>query len=243
MSKSDKSEPEVDVSFVDLAGLLDRSFGLDYFKADGGAPPAIEVFRRTGTTPLVVVVGENASGKSFLRRVVHAVCRSNDVECIALSMEGRRATSGFMSLVVYGDEVERSTGENSVKTFKKSVLTSRSREGRHVLFWDEPDVGLSDDLAAGMGVAMRGFASGPPVSLVGAFLVTHSRVLAAQLVAADPHYVHVGGGRVPESLSSWVERPVTPRRIDLVEEESDARWRRISGLLNDLEEKKKGVRK
>lgn len=73
-----------------VKALLDELLALPYFRPFGGDPAAIPFVRSNGVTPLVVMVGDNASGKSFARRLVFALCQKRATECIHLSMEGRR---------------------------------------------------------------------------------------------------------------------------------------------------------
>ena len=87
-------------------GLLETALSLDYFTADDDGVTAIPYHHVPGPrSKLVVVVGDNAGGKSFFRRIIQALCQKAKVECIAISAEGRRQIGHAPWLTfVYGDE-------------------------------------------------------------------------------------------------------------------------------------------
>ncbi len=228
-----------DFRFRSATKLLDHVLSLDYFQPEGKKPPPISYHRVPGKDPLVVMVGDNASGKSFARRCVTAVAQKNKVESIHLSMEGRTGgMSGLMKAMVYGDEDWRSTGENSIATIVTGIKTCEGRENDHVIFWDEPDVGLSDSWAAGVGVAIRKFVQSPPVHTLAIFVVTHRKALVAQLLDADPTYVYFGEEGAPESLADWVDQPIVPRDIETLADLSHKRFQRIQKILNAVDKRK-----
>lgn len=72
--------------------MLERTLNYEFFK---GARPAINMALKKGPnkTKLVIAAGENATGKSLYRRLVQIDCQSRKVECIHISVEGRRGVS------------------------------------------------------------------------------------------------------------------------------------------------------
>ena len=101
------------------------------------------------------------------------------------------------------------------------------------MFWDEPDLGLSDAWAAGMGVAIRQFAAEPPKHTLGIFVVTHSKALVAHLVDLEPNFLYFGDDDVPASLSAWMTRPIVPRDLATLPDISHKRFTRIQEILNE----------
>src|SRR5579883_864579 len=77
---------------------------------------AIRCSYEPGESKLVVVTGENATGKSFLRRVIHSALQQNEIELIALSMELRTRVGDIRKAFIYGDEGNSSTGQISGRT-------------------------------------------------------------------------------------------------------------------------------
>lgn len=225
--------------FKNAGKLLDHVLDLVYFQPDGQSPAPIPFHRVDGKDPLVVMVGDNASGKSFARRLVTQVCRKVEVESIHISMERRAGAdvTGGMRGFIYGTEDWKSTGENSVGTVLGGIRTCQGREKPHIMFWDEPDIGLSDSWAAGVGVAIRKFVETPPEHTRAVFVVTHSKALVSQLLPVEPHYIYFGDGEAPVSLAHWIEQPVIPRDIEELAELSHKRFKKIQKILDGVRKK------
>ena len=102
------------------------------------------------------------------------------------------------------------------------------------MFWDEPDLGLSDDWAAGMGQALCAFAKNLPATTYGALVVTHSRALVRELLPASPHYLYFGTKKAPVSLAEWVDRKPVARDISKLSGESHTRFKLIQKILNEV---------
>lgn len=206
--------------------IRDAIEGYRFFEGDN---PAIPHFVRYGKNPLAVIVGSNGGGKSMFRRVIAALCRQARIELIGLSMESR-TTGGVENAFIYGSETWQATGINSLRTVTTGITTCEKRKSDHVVFWDEPDTGMSDELAAGAGKRILNFALKPPKHTKAIFVVSHNRYLVRKLAAAEPHYVHIGSSPQP-TLEDWATRPVEPADPEEVEAESLARFRRISSML------------
>lgn len=222
---------------LNLTQLLEAAFDLAYFHADEGEDePAIPSHWVRGTSPLVIVVGENASGKSFLRRIIRGLCKRNDVECIPISMEGRTDTGmGMMPIaraLVYGDETYNSTGQLSAGIVQTGLRTCASRDKPHYIYFDEPDFGLSDGWAAGLGVKIREFVETGAPNTQGIFVVTHRRAMVREMMSVDPHYIHLGTMTPPLTLSDWVNTQSAVRNIEELSEISQRRFKRIQAILN-----------
>lgn len=200
------------------------------FKFFGDKDPVIPHTLHYGRNPLVVVTGDNGGGKSIFRRLVGFACKDAGVEFIHLSMEGRTGgMMGAMASFVYGSENWEATGLNSVRTVTGGIKTCRERDSDHVIFWDEPDTGMSDELAAGAGKLILNFILKKPKHTKAVFVVSHNRYLVRKLAAAKPHFLHMG--RHPyASLEEWATRPVEPADVEAAMEEGITRSRRISAM-------------
>lgn len=213
-----------------------------YFADEDPAIPALWV---EGRVPLFLVLGENASGKSFFRRCVHQCTEleTSIKEVIHLSMEARAGVNfiGPCKVFLYGDEGRRSTGENSAFTVSMAIKTCQEREGDHLLYWDEPDVGMSDGAAAGVGIVIAEFIRSLPEHTKGVFITTHSRVLVEQLLPVEPHYIHLGTSpeQAPPTLQAWLERPIVPILPEELREASRVRFRAIQRLLDEKQKSPK----
>lgn len=227
----------MNLKFSSPKTLLNRILDLAYFHEENGEPPAIPFHRVDGKSKLTVIVGDNASGKSFFRRITQLVCKKNEIECMAISAEGRRhvAYSPFL-VFVYGDEETQATGVNSTNTVLTGIKTCQSRETPHVVFWDEPDLGLSDSWAAGVGEKLCEFAETTPEKTVAAFVVSHNKALVRELLPADPTYLHLGteASQAPQTLKEWVEAPIKARNPEKLIELSHQRFQKIQHILNTI---------
>lgn len=212
--------------------LVEDLLALDYFC---GESPAIPYIWLPGQNPLTVVLGENAGGKSFFRRLVQIACKKSNVECMALSMEGRRS-AWVGSAFIYGSEAWQATGSNSALTVETGIRTCRERKIPHVIFWDEPDLGLSDSWAASAGQEICKFVQSPPEHTRAVFVATHSKALARELLPAQPHYLYLGSLEGPPNFTEWlIERRPKPRPLSELREESLNRFKAIQRILDKKE--------
>lgn len=111
-------------------------------------PEFLELVGMKGVTwrgkELLVVTGANASGKSLVRRLFQVFVKKRGFEVIHLSQEGRDA-GGFARVFVYGSEGDEATGVISAKTLVKGFRTSRNRDNEHLMIYDEPEIGMSEE--------------------------------------------------------------------------------------------------
>lgn len=176
-----------------------------------------------GDSKLVVITGENATGKSVLRKLVSAAVRAHEHEAIALSMQARRSSEVFVGMI-YGDESCFATGSNSGHTITTAISTSRKREGKHAIIWDEPDLGLSDNYAAGAGLEIVEFIQDAPKNLLFAITITHRRALLRALQAAKPHHIRLGDQLTLEEV---LAAPVKPERLQVLYEKNIETFRTL----------------
>jgi hypothetical protein len=212
--------------------VIEGTLALDYFT---GTNPAVDVCWAKGPkgSKLVLAVGENASGKSFYRRVIQSWCqhRSKEgIECIDLSMERRSVSSVTRAFIYGGDEGRDSTGRLTVSSILGAIHTSQGREKPHILIWDEPDLGLSEAGSLGAAQEINEFMQDPPKRLVMAVVVSHSRTMLRGLREIPHHFLHFG--KESHTLDSWLQRPVQPRRLDEIREANLARYKAIQVILN-----------
>lgn len=241
---------------LDVGKLLGWARGRSLFspskELDGET--AIPLICAPGKCRLVLVLGENAGGKSVFRRIMRAGTHPGQKggmgdppippgpfpvpEFVALSMQGR-TSSGMMSSFIYGNESYRSTGENSAYTVTMGIKTARERSHPTVIYWDEPDIGMSAGAAAGAGEAIRQFVEADDAPLVQAiFLTSHSPALVRRLAPLEPHYVYVGDANGPKTLDAWFEHQANPVPIspDTLRELSHRRH----GMIQKVLDAKKG---
>lgn len=204
----------------------------DLFGPPGGNTP---IGLKTQVEPgslLCLVLGDNASGKSMLRKLLTEVGRKHEprIGSIHTSMSAR-CSSGIARLAMYGSEDDDSTGYNSAHTVEGAIRTSRQRAEPHILIFDEPDTGLSDRWARSAGREIAALLRDPPASLVAVFLITHRRPLVEELLPLRPSAVLVGH-EWPTSLQDWVAGDTrdVPSLAEL-HDEGFRRWQAIEGVF------------
>ena len=190
-----------------------------------------------GAADFAVIVGPNASGKSVFRRLVSMKARDQEAESIHLSMEGRTdTTTGVVRAFLYGDEHDSSTGHLSANLVIGGISTALGRDSPHVIFWDEPDVGLSDEYAAGAAQAIVKFVKEKKEHTKAVFVVTHRRSMVLELAKANPHVVLFGGEHA--TLHAWLTRAVVARPIEKLPNDGHATF---TAILTRLDKAKKGA--
>jgi len=163
-----------------------------------------------GNKHLLVVTGENATGKSIVRRALSSFARRDGLEVIDISPEGK-SRGGIVGALIYGTEEYQSTGSNSARTVRKALSTARSRTSQHVLILDEPDAGLSDEYAAGAGVEIAEFCSSCPATTMMTVVVSHRRALLSELAKISPSQLCLGGC---PPLKDWLNRIAPPKSLE-----------------------------
>lgn len=93
---------------------------------------------------IVLIVGENASGKSLAFRLLQQICGDHSIVAIDLSIRtraglGRGEMSHMKRAFMYGDEYERSTGATSASVVRRA-FANLDREQPAALLMDEPEL-------------------------------------------------------------------------------------------------------
>ncbi len=166
----------------------------------------INVNYTDNNSKLNVITGENATGKSLLRKIITGKARKNNVFAYHFSQQAR-STGGFERAFIYGSEDDESTGQISAHVTLKSFSNSLKNTNQHIIVWDEPDTGLSDAYAAGLGSKIHDFLLTNHEPLLATFLISHNKHLIKQLMPLNPNHFAVGN---KHSLQDWLNEPVTP---------------------------------
>lgn len=196
-----------------------------------------------GDERVLLVTGENASGKSLAFRLIMQLANSGGVEPIAVSIRERTASgtdemARMKRVFTYGDEETSSTGSVSARVVQSGFDALDTWGNPVILALDEPELGLSDGYARALGEYIGARAQGMAGNACGVMVVTHSRALARGLLAgleAQPTMIAMlGRGDAPvSSLGEWID--ATPERSvdDLLglREKAHERFQAVSRIL------------
>ncbi|MCV9964616.1 hypothetical protein OIU34_22250 [Pararhizobium sp. BT-229] len=172
----------------------------DEFKDQANAiiPSALESGERRD---ILVVTGENASGKSLAFMIINQLGRNFakqdkvNLEVMDIGM-GRRTKSGIEKALIFGDENIDSTGNISLKVMQTAVSTSRKRTNFHYLMLDEPDIGVGEGYHNAIGRFLADFAGDMSAS------ASSSPPTAAGLRSGFSMAAHQASGSVVTSARS-----------------------------------------
>lgn len=188
----------------------------------------------------LMVVGDNAAGKSFLRRLLtHFIKEHNkDIEVLHFSQQ-QRSTGGVIRAMMYGSEDDEATGAMSAKIVLGAIRNSRSRDKenrKHVMIFDEPEIGMSEELALGSAVYLRDeLAKDWPKHLLGIVVMSHSRHMVGTL-SQLPKSKFLKLHEPAVTLESWVNRAIVPADPAVVSQKGLERWREIGDLFRKAKE-------
>lgn len=177
-----------------------------------------------------MVTGDNAAGKSFVRRMYVTACGVRKVECINISLE-RRTSHDISTVFIFRDEQVFASGVISAETITAGFSTARNRSGKVMLVWDEPELGMSEELQLTAMNYVVDQVRDWPDNLEGLVFMTHSRIVVRELVSrCGAQFVNLGG-KYPDAESWLAREAVALPSLECVSDEHIERFRRIAKML------------
>ena len=178
--------------------------------------PLTAAYEPGGNLPLLLITGSNASGKSLLSKLLsHRANKDWGLDLMRVGMDIRTTSSGLRRAFVFGGlDEDESAGALSVHACLKVFSCCQSKEDRHLVVLDEPDVGLSEEYAAALGQRIARFATAMPATTQALIVVTHSRYLARELRDLSPAHIRTGDEL---ALSAWLDTPPVASSLDDLE--------------------------
>lgn len=163
---------------------------------------------------VILMSGDNASGKSFVTKHLNKISQKAGYEVCCVSMRQRTGDRMF-SAMVFGDERRMSTGQCSVQATLKAFRHANESENPCVIILDEPDIGLSAELADAMGRLLVEEIEGASGNLALLVVISHNRDLFRQMQAdleGEPwSTLYVGQGT---RFADWLSKPSPVRSTD-----------------------------
>lgn len=187
-----------------------------------------------GHCKICIITGPNIAGKSLLRKVIGAHHQKANIEYVHLSQAGR-CQSGIGRAFIYGSEEDDSTGCNSMTTLLTAIKTGQNRTKPFSLFFDEPEIGCSEELTAALAIRLiRDFETMP--NLVGLMIVSHSRQFIKRFLALNPTHIHLSNDET--TLEQWVNRDIIPiESLEDLKETARQRWNQLNKMMNEKDSK------
>lgn len=172
--------------------------------------------------PVTLVLGENASGKSFVLRLLAMNLSTTYERAEALQVSMRYRTRGGMhQSFMYGPfgDGQNSTGATSMVAVGGAFRTAKNRTTPTLVVLDEADTGLSESYGYAFGALAAGHAvEGLGDYCLGLAMVTHSREAVRGLVERlgyTPHVAYLGGTTF--DLGQWLDGPLVRYSIEQLE--------------------------
>lgn len=214
---------------------------------------------RASVTPglenVLVVAGDNCSGKSFLVEMLRGWIRHYKLDSVVVSIRERSGggpyeMASMRRAMMFGDETDQSTGAISAGVIERAFTTLNGRAQENVaslLVLDEPELGLSESMAGALGEYLAQQALEMAETAVGLAVVTHSRPLVQRMVEAlgqAPTFAYMrdaASASDAEALGTWLA--VMPRCS--VEDLKNLRvsnrdnQRKVNAILEDLKKASK----
>lgn len=196
--------------------------------------------------PLLIITGDNASGKSFMCNGLTSFLRKETdtevSECYKvlpmLFGMSRRTMPDISRAFIYGDEGNSSTGEISLNCILGAIKNSQQYDTKHAIMLDEPDIGLSDAFLPSLGEYIGDYYKNLPENAEGLVIVTHNRTLVKALMKHNPVTIRVGS---QQSTVDWLENGPALKTIDellTLKEEAHKRFIAIDNYMRRLRQAK-----
>lgn len=197
-----------------LRAVMER-FADSRFASDADCPFPCQTIVQG--SPVVVLTGANATGKSLAFRHLARFAHAEALAVITLSIRERTGSgvsdmAGLRRSMIYGDESEQSTGATSVGVAQRGFANVATRLSESppvptLLMFDEPEMGLSEGYAGALGEYLAEQTLGLPETAPGVVVVSHSRALVHRLMdrlGHAPSFIHMG--EEPTTLEGWLNR-------------------------------------
>lgn len=185
-----------------------------------------------GHDKICVITGPNASGKSLVRKMLHNYHKDANELYMHFSMSGR-TSSGIMSGMIYGTEMDESTGANSVSLFLKLFSSNLDRKEPFAVMLDEPEIGCSDETAYSMGkyLADRLASLESNEFLKAFYVVSHSRFFLEPLLSINPTHLRLAADGM--TLGSFVSRKVEIVDLEQIKKVGRQGWSWVDNQIRN----------
>lgn len=224
-----------------VRGIVERG---RLFASKGG--PLVATFQEGHPDSRVLLIaGDNATGKSLMIRVLASRLNEDKIEPLQVSMK-YRTMAGMHRCFMFGPlgDAEDSTGNVSLTAIRGALNAAENRESPCWVMLDEPDTGLADGYCAAMGTYLANFGNRMPLNRCqGMSVVTHSRKLISSMLFTlekTPHFLCFADYKDDDSLQAWLddERDRSVEELMALSGSSNGLFRDIDKVLDEGRERK-----
>lgn len=194
---------------------------------------------------LIVVIGDNASGKSLLTsQMLNCANKWANMKGYNVGMKSR-TQEGLGRVFMYKQEEDNSTGAITLHSIIGGLTNcvNHANEGTPMmLVLDEPTLGLSMRYERAMGQYITNIVNENKdnENFKGILLVTHSKDMVRSMIdnGFDPSVVSVGGKI--ENIDEWIDskESATVEELLSLSKKGIDTWRTVRTYFNDLKAKK-----
>lgn len=186
---------------------------------------------------VILIAGDNASGKSFMTKILASFLNEDKIEPLQVSMR-YRTMAGMHRIFMFGKgDEEDSTGNVSLTAIKGALYNAEERKNPCWVILDEPDTGLSEGYCGAMGTYLANFGNRVPLNnCEGMAIVTHSRRLASSLLFTlekKPHFLCLSQYDADDHLTAWLEdeRDHSVEELLALSDSAHETYRKINQVL------------
>ncbi|MDU8350577.1 hypothetical protein RYA05_01590 [Pseudomonas syringae pv. actinidiae] len=224
-----------------LIGYIEDKLANSIFfqsEEETGAAPLLRTYAMSGTNvPVLLVAGINASGKSILTNMVEILAMDCGFAHRCVSMDNRTSGSGIERAMIFGTESDQSTGYISTGAVIKGLKSSQTGDKPAALILDEPDIGLSEEMAGAMGEYIAQHVLEQNHNLKFIMIVSHSRPMFERVLEKLPYAPHVVFmGSEDMTFDAWLNGPqirLDPSAIDQLRTKGKDTWRNVEQVISN----------
>lgn len=162
---------------------------------------------KDGNPKFVLLLGDNATGKSYFNDIVQAAASSLLKYNVCNLNFKLRTSSGLNKMFMAMDDIV-STGAGSLSNVMNSLqyIVENHSDKNKLIILDEPTIGFSERFEAPMGefLALKMAEFDQNEKIKGLILTTHSKKMIKRLVESDVSFCVYLTGNKYQSLDDWL---------------------------------------
>ena len=182
---------------------------------------------------VTVLTGKNGSGKSLVRKLIGiylseklGIEKNKEHIVASTSLQQRtetRADFGAFCSVMH-DDPTTPTGLETIRKIK-ALLKTLSEDSKRFFVIDEPEIGMGEELVAGLVEFLNSKFSTIPEFCYGVLIITHNRYIVENVKSDFLNLEDM-------SKDEWLNRKIVPTNLEEFEEDSRELFRTIQNIID-----------